>query len=156
VVICTGDFLLYNTDLQTTEKSMQFIQNVSMSDVQRGFHINPGENSMLISIVDPDMQHPIPKYSFKEIHRFKFLDLEDDVHYKDAPTQDDADKIVSLLQHAMENKMQVIVHCVAGICRSGAVVEVGVMMGFSDTETYRCPNLLLKKQMLKSLGWTYE
>ena len=52
--------------------------------------------------------------------------------------------------------MDVIVHCVAGVCRSGAVCEVGVMMGFDDTEDFRSPNLLVKHKMMKILGWTYD
>ena len=52
--------------------------------------------------------------------------------------------------------MNVIVHCVAGVCRSGAVCEIGVMMGFDDTEVFRSPNLLVKHKMMKVLGWTYD
>jgi hypothetical protein len=44
----------------------------------------------------------------------------------------------------------------AGICRSGAVTEVGVMLGFNDTEKFRSPNLLVKHRMMKKLGWTYD
>jgi hypothetical protein len=61
-----------------------------------------------------------------------------------------------LLQHALENRMNVIVSCMAGICRSGAVCELGIMLGFSDTEVFRSPNLLVKHSMMKALGWTYE
>jgi predicted protein tyrosine phosphatase len=52
--------------------------------------------------------------------------------------------------------MNVVVHCMAGICRSGAVVEVGVMMGFNDCEKYRQPNLRVKHKLMKQLGWTYN
>lgn len=52
--------------------------------------------------------------------------------------------------------MNVVVHCVAGICRSGAVCEIGVMMGFRDTQEFRSPNLLVKHKMMKSLGWLYD
>jgi hypothetical protein len=67
-----------------------------------------------------------------------------------------AAELVRLLQHALENRMNVVVHCYAGICRSGAVCEVGVMMGFNDTERFRSPNLLVKHRMMKALGWTYD
>jgi len=63
---------------------------------------------------------------------------------------------VHLLQRALDNHMNVIVHCVAGVCRSGAVCEVGVMMGFQDTEAFRSPNLLVKHKMMQALGWTYD
>jgi hypothetical protein len=44
----------------------------------------------------------------------------------------------------------------AGLCRSGAVCEVGVMMGFDDTERFRSPNLLVKHKLMQALGWTYD
>jgi hypothetical protein len=52
--------------------------------------------------------------------------------------------------------MNVVVHCHAGICRSGAVAEVGVMMGFADCERFRIPNLLVKHKMMRVLGWAYN
>lgn len=61
-----------------------------------------------------------------------------------------------MLQGALRHDIDVVVHCVAGICRSGAVCEVGVMMGFEDTGAFRNPNLLVKHNMMRSLGWTYD
>ena len=136
-----------------------WIQNVALSDIQKGFHINPGENAMLIQIVDPCMEFPTPKYEFKEVHKFEFLDLEKD----DMPSAEEfkvtdaqAQQLVDLLLKAYGQRMNVIVHCVAGVCRSGAVCEVGVMLGFEDTEVFRSPNLLVKHKMMKALGWTYD
>lgn len=137
---------------------MNWIQNVSMGDVAKGFHVPPGRNAMLIQIVDPDMEFPTPKYEFRETHQFKFLDLEknddapEDLKINDAQAQE----LVNLLKHALDNHMHVIVHCVAGVCRSGAVCEVGVMMGFQDTEAFRSPNLMVKHKMMRALGWTYD
>ena len=48
------------------------------------------------------------------------------------------------------------VHCTAGICRSGAVVEIGSMLGFIPVEKYRQPNLRVKHYMMDVLGWTYD
>ena len=138
---------------------MPWIQNVALSDIKKGFHIDPGINAMLIQIVDPCMEFPTSKYQFREIHQFEFLDLERD-DMPDAEefkvTDDQAAELVRLLQHALENRMNVIVHCVAGVCRSGAVCEVGVMMGFDDTEAFRSPNLLVKHKMMSVLGMTYD
>ena len=138
---------------------MPWIQNTSLDDIRKGTHFQPGPNAMLIQIVDPCMEFPQPKYPFQEAHQFEFLDLERD----DLPgaeefkiTQDQADRLVHLLARALEQNMNVVVHCVAGICRSGAVCEVGVMMGFQDREVYRSPNLLVKHRMMKALGWTYD
>lgn len=136
-----------------------WIQNVSLTDVRNGFHIDAGVNSMLIQIVDPDMEFPQPKYQFRETHQFQFLDVEekDEVLEEEMKcSQDQADQLVQLLKHALKNHMNVVVHCHAGVCRSGAVCEIGVMLGFRDTEAFRSPNLLVKHRMMKCLGWTYD
>ena len=115
---------------------------------------------MLIQISDPPGDHPTPKRKFKEVHQFDFLDAEDsDGFPEEAKISDEqAAEIVRLLQHALDNCMNVIVHCHAGICRSGAgaVVEVASMMGFTPTDRYRQPNLRVKHKMMKALGWTYD
>ena len=138
---------------------MPWIQNVSMGDIKKGFHIDPGINSMLIQICDPPGDFPTPKYQFREVHQFQFLDVEekDEVLVEEMRcSQEQANELVRLLQHAQAERMNVIVHCHAGVCRSGAVCEVGVMMGFDDTEAFRSPNLLVKHRMMKALGWTYD
>jgi len=137
---------------------MPWIQNVSLGDIPKGHHVAVGENSMLIQIVDPGMEFPTPLHKFKETHQFNFLDLEvgDAFGEEFKVTDVQAEQLVNLLKHALDKRMNVIVHCVAGVCRSGAVCEVGVMMGFDDTENYRSPNLMVKHKMMKVLGWTYE
>lgn len=146
---------------------MPWIENVSLSDIPQGRHHNAGENSMLIQIVDPDLEFPVAAHTFKETHQFKFLDIEEDGltnngdgtwtdMSKFAVTDIQAEQLVDLLKHALDKRMNVVVHCVAGVCRSGAVCEVGVMMGFNDCEVFRSPNLLVKHKMMKILGWTYS
>lgn len=135
-----------------------WIGNFSLADVRRGLNYDAGFNSMLIQIVDPCMEFPQPEHSFREIHQFEFLDLEekDQWGHEFKITDDQARRIVELLQHALENKMNVVVHCVAGVCRSGAVCEVGVMLGFRDAGTFRSPNLMVKHKLMMVLGWTYD
>lgn len=135
-----------------------WIQNVALADIQKGFHRDPGTNSMLIQIVDPAMEFPTPKHQFKETHQFEFLDLEEGDKFAEEfkITDAQAQQLVDLLRKAQDNDMNVVVHCVAGVCRSGAVCEVGVMMGFNDTFLYRSPNMMVKHKMMKVLGWTYE
>ena len=144
-----------------------FIQNVALADIEKGFHYDAGINSVLIQIVDPAMEFPTPKHNFRKVFQFEFLDIESDglTNMGDgsmidmspfAITDQDAEDLVTILKEALDNNSNVIVHCVAGVCRSGAVTEVGIMMGFRDTETYRSPNLLVKHKMMKKLGWTYD
>ena len=137
---------------------MPWIENVAASDVSIGFHHDAGTNSMLISICDPAGWRPEAKYSFKERHNFEFLDAEDTDGFPDEAKISDAQakQIVELLKHALDNRMNVVVHCMAGICRSGAVAEVGVMMGFNDCEKFRQPNLRVKHKLMTQLGWTYD
>jgi len=146
---------------------MPRIENLSLANVQQGHHIPGSENCMLIQILDPDMKFPTPKYQFKETHQFQFLDIEEDgltnlgdgemVDVSSMAVKDqDAEQLVNLLKHALDHHMDVVVHCHAGICRSGAVAEVGVMMGFRDAEVFRSPKLLVKNKMMKSLGWLYD
>jgi len=135
---------------------MPWIENVSLANIEKGFHFDPGPNSMLIQIVDPDMEFPTPCHEFREVHQHKFLDLEgNEGHGQEfLITDSQAEALVLALKSALENRMNVVVHCVAGVCRSGAVAEVGVIMGFADTEVFRSPNLLVKHKMLKALGDT--
>jgi hypothetical protein len=98
-------------------------------------------------------------HTFKEVHQFEFLDIEAKDECLDEAmrcSQKQANELVRLLQHALENRMNVVVHCHAGVCRSGAVCEIGVMLGFDDTEAFRSPNLLVKHRMMRALGWLYD
>jgi predicted protein tyrosine phosphatase len=144
-----------------------WIQNVSKIDIADGRHCDPGPNAMLIQIMDPGEGFPVPNYNFKEVYQFEFLDIEDDgmTNMGDGSMTDlgefaitdvDAVKISKLLVHALESHMNVVVHCYAGIFRSGAVAEVGIKLGFEDTETFRCPNRLVKKKLLKALGMPHK
>lgn len=139
---------------------IRWIENVSKSDVKLGFHMDAGSNAMLIRIQDPATEFGEIKHAemFKEIHEFEFLDAEDEDGFEDECkiSDEQAAELVRLLQHALDKSMNVIVHCHAGICRSGAVVEVATMMGFTTGDRYRQPNLRVKSKMMKVLGLTYD
>jgi protein-tyrosine phosphatase len=133
-----------------------WIENVAAIDVTKRHHHEAGENSMLISITDPAGWRPEAMHTFKERHNFEFLDADSGFPEECLISDAQAAEIVRLLQHAQANNMNVVVHCTAGLCRSGAVAEVGVMMGFGDTERTRIPNIRVKHKMMKALGWTYD
>lgn len=136
-----------------------WIENVAATDVPVGWHHDCGPNAMLIQIRDPGTDWwPDPKHQFREVHRFEFLDADwDDDSPEDLKIQPELGQaLVTLLQHALDQRMNVVVHCMAGICRSGAVAEVGVMMGFRDVGRMRIPNMRVKKMMMQALEWTYE
>ena len=138
---------------------MPWIENVAAADVPLGHHHNAGPNSMLIQIMDPAGWFPTPKHEFKEIHRFEFLDIEDN----DEPIDPDmfisdsqANQLVVLLQHALDKNMNVVVHCYAGVARSGAVAQVGEHMGFMLVEGFRSPNTRVMRLMMSELGLPYD
>ena len=140
--------------------SQRFIENVSKSDIATGFHMDAGANAMLIRIQDPATFFGCIKHAqmFKEVYEFEFLDAEGSDGFEDeCKIQDEqAVEIIRLLNRALDNHMNVVVHCHAGICRSGAVVEVASMMGFTPSDRYRQPNLRVKNKLMKVLGLTYE
>ena len=127
-----------------------FIENVSRSDILTGTHSDAGPNSMLIQISGVISEHPTPIRAFKEIHQFNFEDIEEDEEWACTDTQ--AAELAGLLRHAMDNQMNVIVHCHVGLCRSGAVVEAGIFIGFNPTNRLRLPNTLVKNKLFKALG----
>ena len=129
-----------------------------MSDIHLGHHSDLGENCMLIRIQDPATEFKPTKRQFKEVHCFEFLDAEDEDGFPDECkiSDEQAEEIAGLLETALASSMNVMVHCHAGICRSGAVTEVGTMMGFTATERFRQPNLRVKHKLMKALGWTYD
>lgn len=137
---------------------IRWIENVSRDAIRHGQHMDAGPNAMLIQITDPATFFPDPKYNFKEVYQFEFLDAEDGDRFPEEAliSDEQAQEIVRLLQRALDNSMNVIVHCHAGICRSGAVTEVATMMGFTATERLRIPNMRVKHRMMKALGWTYD
>lgn len=142
---------------------MPRIENCSLADVKSGDHTNFGPDTIIIQITDPAMEPPTPAKTFKAYHCFEFLDIDDsdidkhDGEMEEFAIQDDqAEMLVAILKEAKELNYNVLVHCVAGVCRSGAVVEVGEMLGFEPTNRFRAPNLRVKHRMMKALGWTYD
>ena len=54
---------------------MPWIENVAADDIPKRFHHDAGENSMLISIVDPASWRPTPAHKFKEIHNLSLIHI---------------------------------------------------------------------------------
>jgi predicted protein tyrosine phosphatase len=140
--------------------TVRFIENISKQDAALGFHMDAGPNAMMIRIQDPATRFAkIARADmFKEVHKFEFLDAEDADGFPDEAkiSDEQAAELVRLLKHAQDKHMNVVVHCHAGICRSGAVVEVAAMMGFTPADRLRIPNMRVKQKMMKVLGWTYD
>lgn len=135
-----------------------FIENVSFHGMQKGMHYDPGPSGVWISITDPAMAPAKPAFKFSEWHEFHFLDIDKTSADWDemkgfAITEEDGKKIADILMNAFFEGRNVIVSCVAGLCRSGAVVEAGIARGFQDTGVARAPNVLVKNAILKEMNW---
>lgn len=133
------------------------ITNVSMFDISK-LDAGYSEDDILIQIVDPGLTFPEPKFNFKHVHQFEFND--DDPESIHLPTTvffnaEMAEQVANILTEAYAANRNVVVHCVAGLCRSGAVVEVGVMMGFRALHSNRQPNSWVKRKLIEALGYGY-
>ena len=137
---------------------MPFIQNVPKIAVVQGSHLDAGEGAVLIQITDICYEPPKPAFDFAERHHFEFMDvLYDSENAAEIGIRwEQAVEIVSILKKALEEGRNVVVHCHAGLCRSGAVAEVGIMMGFTETRSPRQPNSMVKHMLMKVNGWTYD
>jgi hypothetical protein len=143
---------------------MPWIGNYSYADVKSGNHaIEPGR-TILIRIMGMghiwEQRDVARRGAFSEVHNFAFEDLEpDEVHDETqfgemTPAQ--AVIIHHYLRNALNDGYNVVVHCVQGLCRSGAVAEVGVMMGFDDLRRPRIPNLHVKRLLMKQAGMDWN
>lgn len=129
---------------------MPTIENISVADLVQGEHRarDPGR-TRLIRIVDAleDVAAWPPKERFLDVAVFRFLDVEHDdtgltpEQFKAAAiSESQARAIAGLLRDALQRGLDVVVHCTAGVARSGAVVEAAVALGFDDPQIYRAPN----------------
>ena len=136
------------------------IQNVSRQDIVDGNVMSTKDKTVLIQISDPDLCFPVPAnwLTFVETHQFKFLDAEDNTRAYEPHkfSKEQAKQIGDILQAALANNQNVIVHCTAGLCRSGAVAEVGSMLGFDLTNRRRQPNIRVKSMLMSYFGWGYS
>ena len=132
---------------------MPKIENCSLVDFRRGDHRLEPSNAVAIQILDPADTVPEPAEDvFIARHVFEFLDAEDSNRFfpEEALISDkQAASIANILLDALKNDYDVLVHCVVGQCRSGAVVEVAEMIGFDECFRYRHPNVRVKKKLME-------
>ena len=134
--------------------SVLFCENISRIDAKQGWHMPVDCNTYLIQISDIGYGQPIALYKdkFSEIIQLNFNDTEDE---SDSQSISDyqAKEISNFLLKAKQNKANIVVHCHAGICRSGAVVESAMSIGYADVEQrLRLPNSLVKRKIMQELG----
>lgn len=135
---------------------MPFIENISKQDCVLGLHFDPTQvKTVCIQISDYEDDFCTPKYkdSFQAIYQFKFNDTED-VFDLNCITDLQAKQIAEILTDCLEQGVNVVVHCHAGICRSGAVVACAEAIGFDECERFKLPNALVKHKIMQALGYS--
>lgn len=132
---------------------MPTITNISAFGASQ---IIPKENTVLVRIGDYiDPYFPPIHGGFHSVHTFCFDDTLTDGAV--SISEQHAKDIAGVLKECLTNNRDILVHCFAGICRSGAVVECGVVLGFEDGGAHRQPNILVKNKIFKALGFAmYE
>lgn len=113
--------------------------------------------TVLIQIQDPNTQFIDARYfeDFVNIYRFHFTDAESG---ENIISDEQAETIARILQNCYKHSFHVIVHCHAGICRSGAITKAASLIGFkplmagSDANA----NTLVYNKVRKALGVSYS
>lgn len=130
-------------------------ENVSRLDVLQGNHISVFcSPAYLLQISDVCKQQPIPKYEeyFKDKLCLNFNDVEDEFDMSSISDYQ-AQQIADFILKAKADNADIVVHCLAGICRSGAVVEAAMSVGYTDAvNRQRIPNTLVKRKVMQCLG----
>lgn len=136
------------------EQKPLYVANIARRDLETGNYnqqLFKSENTMLISINDPAAFPPSAVTKFKDKIFVYFLDVED-VENEFAIGPNGAYRIAAAIKTAMKQNLNVLVHCTAGICRSGAVAEACEVLGFEYIGNYKQPNVLVKKRLFRELG----
>lgn len=122
---------------------MPTVEHVDMHDVARGRHATLPEGAALIQVVDPDMDWPTPMAQFRYILRLKFLDIDpqaDDTPDTWAMSESQARAVDAFLAEALREGRNVLVHCVHGSSRSGAIAAHAQSQGFECLRPLTEPN----------------
>lgn len=125
------------------------VQNIGRREFEQGWYKLDPRNTLLISINDPCQEPPsaIYKNMFEGYLVCHFLDIEEKQEF--SVTEENAFNIVAIVQLAINHNLNILVHCNAGICRSGAVAELCEALGFEYVGNYKQPNLLVKKKLFE-------
>ena len=135
---------------------MPYVQNVSFDDVKKLIIHNDCSNTFLISITDNDMPYPTHLgFDFGLAVYYQFLDV-DGPEYKQAISDAQARGIVQWLEFAKRHNKDVLVHCMMGVNRSGAVREVAEILGFEVIGQKQGYNAYVKTKLIQAAGLGYE
>lgn len=94
---------------------------------------------------------PEAAYDGKDVVTLTYVFDDADRGMQGAMTLDMASSIVDNLKAAVDNGIDVRVHCLAGLSRSGAIAQFGIdYLGFEDTHKARVPNSHVYQMMVEA------
>jgi predicted protein tyrosine phosphatase len=120
----------------------------SLDNISKGNH-QISDKMNLIQIVDPDMEFPTPKHDFKENIKVKFYDVDSEA--SDGISEEQSRIIFEFILDSYKSSHDLMIHCVAGINRSGGVLGAAEAIGFKLGCTNETYNTFVKSQILKNL-----
>jgi predicted protein tyrosine phosphatase len=131
---------------------MSHIQHVSLANYRSGHFLSA---DIAIRICDDESMFG-EDYPNMQTHRFVFADVNEGDRC--AIDCEQAQQILVILQAAKDNNQHVLVHCVAGISRSGAVAQFAIdYLGFDDVAlkvlsptSWRLPNASVLKALRRA------
>lgn len=129
----------------------RFTANFSRKVMEKSFPFERTEKDWLISICNADANNVRHVPGFDRVEYFHFDDVIDDEDPW-GPTEADIDRIVATINEARELNKNVWVNCHAGICRSGAVVVLLEMLGWTYVADYSIkpiPNMIVLEMLRK-------
>lgn len=147
------------------------VANISKEMIEEmSKELNNINNVILISINDIGSSTKIENTNFfKNIYTFYFEDIEDEYVYSIYNKEDtipiwakgisdhQAKKIAKILLLS-KNKHNILVHCHAGVSRSGAITEIAVDLGFKlyNFSNLRTINQTVYKKIKNQLSLKYK
>jgi protein-tyrosine phosphatase len=131
---------------------MSTIQNMSLKRyMNRDYAVKGCQAIRIFDTATNPNTYALEHYDGKDdwVSTFIFNDV--DRGEAGAITKQDAEYIVEDLKFAKNNDIDVVVHCLAGISRSGAVAQFAVdYIGFTSIDTPRVPNSQVYQMLVEA------
>lgn len=116
------------------------------------------QRDWLISIHSSDGSPANIKAPFGKVFPFLFDDIDGDENFAITPKQ--AMEIANIIREAEAADIRRLwIHCDAGVCRSGAIVEAAKLLGHApddEISNQRIPNMLVFNEIRKALGFRHS
>ena len=113
---------------------------------------NIKNGNILIQIENAVGEFMQPTAVYNSIFRFRFYGGRNNPSGVLNITDEQAQQLVAILKSALRRNQNVVVQCVSGSVRSGAVTQAGIDYGFQECNTNRDPSKLVYEKMVNYLS----